>query len=335
MPDLGLYDHLLREIELYIYSKQIGQITGMTIDSPLIQVGECCCVYPRGLLQGSLKAEVIGTKGNKMVLMPFGECSCDPGSRVVSVNHSTMVPVGMQYIGRIVDGGGNPLDQKGEIRTRFYYSLENFHKEAVKDSLQTDPLSLGAGEVDEFLHCKKGYRIGILSNRVKEVDHLTGTIARQGKSDVNVIVLAGGSTHDVKRFIQYDLQDKGLKKSVLIVATDDQPASVRVRAIFLAATISEYFRDHGMHGMLFVRSLTDFAHSQTDVGLAAGERLLTNGYTQSVFTKLLDLLDRAGSSDTGSVTGIYSVLSEGFRKEDPISTVLKDYIQGQIILTGS
>lgn len=335
MPDLGFCDHMLREIELFIYSRQIRHIAGMTIDSPLIQVGESCCVYPQNQPGGPLRAEVIGTKGNKMVLMPFNECTCDPGSKIVSVNHCTMVPVGMQFIGRIVDGRGNPLDQKGEIRTRSFYSLENYHKEEMQCTPQSEPLSLGMGELDNFLHCKKGDRISLMSNSVENEDRLTGTIARQGESDVNVIVLTGGNTNDVKRFVQYDLKDKGLQKSVLIVADEDQPAFVRVRATFLAATISEYFRDHGMHAMLFIRSLTDFIKAQTDIGLSTGERLLPNGYPPSVFTKLLDLLDRAGSSKSGSVTGLYSVLTEHLDIEEPVFAVLKDYVQGQIVLSGA
>jgi flagellum-specific ATP synthase len=335
MLKLDKYIHAFQNANLMKYSGRVSQVIGLTIESlgPVVQLGEMCSIYP---LKGSkpIVAEVIGFKNEKVLLMPLGEMNgIGPGSKVVANNEMFTVKVGEELLGRILDGLGNPIDDVGELHCTQRYFADHRPPHPLKRKRITEVLSLGIKAIDGLLTCGKGQRIGIFAGSGVGKSTLMGMIARNTQADVNVIALIGERGREVREFIEKDLKEEGLKRSVLIVATSDQPALVRKKGALLATAIAEYFRDCGKNVMLLMDSLTRFSMAQREVGLAVGEPPVTKGYTPSVFAVLPKLLERSGNSDKGSITGLYTVLVDGDDFNEPITDTVRGILDGHIVLS--
>ena len=282
----------------------------------------------------TISAEVVGFKDEKVLLMPFSDLSgVGLGSVVESTNRPLTVPVGMGMRGRILDGLANPMDNKGPIQAESYYPVNNLPVNPLKRSRICQPLSFGIRAIDGMLTCGRGQRLGIFAGSGVGKSTLLGMIARNTHADVNVVVLVGERGREVRDFIERDLQEEGLARSVVVVATSEQPALVRLKSAMIGTAIAEYFRDQGLHVMLLMDSLTRFAMAQREIGLALGEPPVARGYTPSVLALLPKLLERAGTSDTGSITGLYTVLVDGDDMNEPITDIARGILDGHIILS--
>lgn len=319
------------------YSGRVSQVVGLTIESvgPAVKLGEVCHIYPLKS-QTPIIAEVVGFKNNIVSLMPLGDMSgIGPGSKVEATGKPLMVKVDNSLLGRILDGLGNPIDGKKDIDSKLYYSVQNTPPNPLTRKNIRDVLPMGVKCIDGLLTIGKGQRVGIFAGSGVGKSTLMGMVARNTKADVNVIALVGERGREVREFIENDLQDEGLARSVVIVATSDQPALVRLKAAQLATSIAEYFRDQGKDVMLMMDSLTRFAMAQREVGLAVGEPPVTRGYTPSVFAIMPKLLERAGTSDIGSITGLYTVLVDGDDMNEPIADTVRGILDGHIVLSRS
>ncbi|KXG75746.1 flagellar protein export ATPase FliI [Thermotalea metallivorans] len=333
--DFSKYRRAIENANLIRYSGRVSQVIGLTIESngPAVKLGELCYIYP---LKGSqrIKAEVVGFKDRKVLLMPLGEMDgVGPGSKVVASGEALSVNVGDELLGRILDGLGNPMDGKANIILNKKYPVSNQPPDPLKRKKIQEVLSLGVKAIDGLLTCGIGQRVGIFAGSGVGKSTLLGMIARNTKADVNVIALIGERGREVREFIENDLQEEGLKRSVLVVATSDQPALVRMKGALLATSIAEYFRDRGKNVMLLMDSLTRFSMAQREVGLAVGEPPVTKGYTPSVFAALPKLLERSGNSDKGSITGLYTVLVDGDDLNEPITDTVRGILDGHIVLS--
>ena len=261
--------------------------------------------------------------------MPLGEMEgIGPGSKVEALGITLRVNVGEALLGRVLDGLGNPIDNKGLLNNGKTYPVVSSPPSPLLRTKIEEPLVLGIKAIDGLLTCGSGQRIGIFSGSGVGKSTLLGMIARNTQADVNVIGLIGERGREVKEFIENNLQEEGLKRSVLVVATSDQPALIRVKGALLATAIAEYFRDQGKKVILMMDSLTRFSMAQREIGLAIGEPPVTKGYTPSVFAILPKLLERSGTSDKGSITGLYTVLVDGDDMDEPISDTVRGYWMG-------
>lgn len=314
---------------------KIVKIVGLTIESlgPPAEIGEICTITTRRT-EKKIIAEVVGFHEKKVILMPLGDMEdVGPEWEVEASGRKLSVPVGTGLLGRVLDGLGNPIDGKGPLVYESHYPVFGSPPNPVERSLITQPLPLGIKSIDTLLTCGCGQRIGIFSGSGVGKSTLLGMIARNTRADINVIGLIGERGRELNGFIHKDLGEEGLKRSVLVVATSDQPPLVRTRAAFAATAIAEYFRDQGANVMLMMDSITRFAMAQREVGLAAGEPPVTRGYTPSVFAILPKLLERAGTSKKGSITGIYTVLVDGDDLNEPISDAVRGILDGHIVLS--
>lgn len=314
---------------------KVTQVIGLIIESqgPGANLGDLCYVFTNN---GStrIQAEVVGFKENKILLMPLGDLrGIGPGCEVVASGDSFRVGVGPKLLGRILDGLGNPLDSLGPVETIDEYPVNGNPLNPLERKRITEPLSMGVKAIDGILTIGKGQRIGIFSGSGVGKSTLLGMIARNTSADVNVIALVGERGREVREFLEKDLGEEGLKRSVVIVATSDQPALVRLKGALVATTVAEYFRDQGLDVMLMMDSVTRFAMSQREVGLAVGEPPATRGYTPSVFAILPKLLERSGTSSKGTITGLYTVLVEGDDTNEPIADAVRGILDGHIVLT--
>ncbi|MFZ5966593.1 MAG: flagellar protein export ATPase FliI [Bacillota bacterium] len=335
MIDLGKYTSLVEKANLIKYSGFVSQVIGLTIESngPAVKLGEVCNIYPLKEKK-PIKAEVVGFKNKNVLLMPLGEMEgIGPGSKVVASGNSLTVTVGDDLLGRVLDGLGNPIDEKGMILSHRKYPVNNQPPNPLKRRKIDNVLSLGIKAIDGLLSCGIGQRVGIFAGSGVGKSTLLGMIARNTKADVNVIALIGERGREVREFIENDLQEEGLQRSVVIVATSDQPALVRMKGALLATSIAEYFRDQGKNVMLMMDSLTRFSMAMREVGLAVGEPPVTRGYTPSVFATLPKLLERSGNSDKGSITGLYTVLVDGDDLNEPITDTVRGILDGHIVLS--
>jgi len=335
MSIITRYINSIEQSNFIKYSGRVSKLVGLTIESkgPAVQIGELCYIYP---LKGGtpIKSEVVGFKGETVLLMPLGEMSgIGPGSKVVASDHSLRVNVGKHLLGRILDGLGNPLDNKGPIVSNKKYPVDNKPPNPLLRKKISSILPLGIKAIDGLLTCGKGQRIGIFSGSGVGKSTLMGMIAKNTTADVNVIALIGERGREVREFIENDLGEEGLKRSILIIATSDQPALVRTKGALLATAIAEYFRDLGKDVLLMMDSLTRFSMAQREVGLAVGEPPVTRGYTPSVFAILPRLLERAGNSQHGSITGLYTVLVDGDDMNEPIADTVRGILDGHIVLS--
>lgn len=335
IANLKKYHDRLNEISLYQYKGKVSKVIGLTIESrgPAVRLGETCHIYPIKSKDPVL-AEVVGFKEDTVLLMPLGEMEgIGPGSMVIATGNTLEVDVGEQLLGRILDGMGNPIDDFEPPSLNYSYPVNNQPPNPLSRTKITEPLPLGVKAIDGFLTCGRGQRIGIFAGSGVGKSTLLGMIARNTLADINVIALIGERGREVKEFIDNDLEEEGLKKSVVIVVTSDQPPLVRMKGALLATSIAEYFRDCGKNVVLMMDSLTRFSMAQREVGLAIGEPPVTKGYTPSVFAVLPKLLERAGNSSKGSITGLYTVLVDGDDMNEPIADAVRGILDGHIVLS--
>ncbi|MFZ5352083.1 MAG: flagellar protein export ATPase FliI [Bacillota bacterium] len=329
------YNNIIENEDFIKYSGRVSQVVGLTIESvgPAANLGEICYIYS---LRNDrpIAAEVVGFKNNITCLMPLGEMEgIGPGSRVEATGKTLTVKVDESMLGRILDGLGNPIDELGVIEGKKYYPVDNMPPNPLTRKRIDEILPLGVKCIDGLLTIGKGQRIGIFAGSGVGKSTLMGMIARNTKADINVIGLVGERGREVREFIENDLREEGLKRSVVVVATSDQPALIRLKAAKLATAVAEYFRDQGKDVMLMMDSLTRFAMAQREVGLAVGEPPVTRGYTPSVFAVMPKLLERSGTSDIGSVTGMYTVLVDGDDMNEPVTDTVRGILDGHIVLS--
>ena len=302
-------------------------------NGPRLSVGSLCAIKnPDG---PDITAEVIGFKGQRVIIMPFGEMrGIQPGSRIVDISKRPTAHVGESYLGRVIDGLGHPMDRMGFIRAEDEYSVYGDLLNPLKREIIGEVIDVGVRPINALLTLGKGQRVAIMSGSGVGKSVLMGMIARNTSADVNIIALIGERGREVREFIERNLGKEGLQRSVVIVATSDAPALVRIRAAYLATTMAEYFRDKGLDVILMMDSITRFAMSLREVGLAAGEPPSARGYTPSVFTQIPKLVERVGTLENkGSITGIYNVLVEGDDMNEPIGDTVRSIVDGHIELS--
>ncbi len=315
---------------------KVKQITGVVIEATGRNgsVGDVCEIYTRN--NKAIKAEIVGFRDETILLMPLGETlGVATGSRVRRLTIPLRVPVGEQLLGRVLDGLGNPMDGKGPVLSKQFRQVFNYPPNPLVRKRIEQPLTTGIRAIDGLITLGKGQRVGIFAGSGVGKSVLMGMIARYTDADVNVIALIGERGREVREFIERDLGEKGLQKSVVVVATSDQAATVRIKAALIATTIAEYFRDRGKNVLLLMDSLTRVAMAQREIGLAIGEPPTTKGYTPSVFALMPRLLERAGNSEAGSITGLYTVLVEGGDLDEPVSDTARSILDGHIVLSRS
>jgi flagellum-specific ATP synthase len=311
----------------------VSKIVGLLIESsgPRSSVGELCYILTRD--NREIPAEVVGFRSSTTLLMPLGELEgISPGDRVIPSRHKLMVNTGPKLLGRILDGLGRPLDGR-PLLTEDIYPLQNSPPDAFSRPVINKILNVGVRAIDGLISIGRGQRMGIFAGSGVGKSTLMGMMARNTAADVNVIALVGERGRELRNFIDKDLGQEGLARSVIIVATSDQPALIRLKAAFTATAISEYFRDLEMHVLLMMDSVTRFAMAQREVGLTVGEPPATRGYPPSVFSMLPKLLERSGMAAKGSITGIYTVLVDGDDQNEPIADAVRGILDGHIVLT--
>lgn len=315
---------------------RVTQVVGLVIEStgPNVCMGEVCLIKPRGT-SPAVFAEVVGFKDSKVQLMPFDELGgIGPGCEVIATGAPLKVPVDRRYLGRVLNGLGEPIDGQPPVpNPEAYYSTYNSPPNPLSRPRISKPLVTGVRAMDGLITIGKGQRVGIFSGSGVGKSTLLGMIARNTKADVNVIGLVGERGREVSEFIERDLGPEGLKRSVVVVATGDQSSLIRLKGALVATSIAEYFRDLGLDVILMMDSVTRFAKAQREIGLAVGEPAAQRGYTPSVFAILPKLLERAGTSKKGSITGLYNVLVDGDDIDEPISDTVRGILDGHIVLT--
>lgn len=329
------YYKALEHVSMIKIRGKVTQIIGLTIESegPSGNVGELCYVYPKDGKE-PVSAEVVGFRAGKVLLMPLGEMhGIGPGCEVEGTGHALRVGVGHALLGRVLDGLGNPIDGKGHLETSHFYSIYNTPPNPITRPRITQPLSTGVRVIDALLTFGKGQRIGIFAGSGVGKSTTLSMIARNTEAELSVIGLIGERGRELRDFLERDLGEEGMKRSVVVCATSDQPALVRLKGAFVATAIAEYFRDQGKNVILMMDSVTRFAMAGREVGLAVGEPPATKGYTPSVFATLPKLLERSGTSERGSITGIYTVLVEGDDMNEPIADTVRSILDGHIVLS--
>jgi flagellum-specific ATP synthase len=315
---------------------KVTQVVGLVIEGycPDTSVGAICEIKPKG--GDPIPAEVVGFRNNKTLLMPLGELRGVGLDSLISVRREkASMGVGPLMLGRVIDGLGNPIDDKGPVRVEEEYPIYAAPVNPMTRPPIRKPLDLGIRSINGLLTCGQGQRVGIMAGSGVGKSTLLGMIARYTEADVNVIALIGERGRELREFIEKDLQEQGLKKSVVVVATSDQPPLVRMRGAYIATTIAEYFQKQGKKVLLMMDSATRFAMAMREVGLAIGEPPTTKGYTPSVFAALPKLLERTGNFPDGSITGLYTVLVEGDDFNEPISDAMRSILDGHIVLSRS
>jgi flagellum-specific ATP synthase len=335
-PNLNLskYYSVIERVEMTKSIGKIIQVIGLVSEAQVqgVSVGDLCTIYLEG--GNEVFAEVVGFKQGRVLLMPLGSTSgISPGSRVVATGKPLMVKVGSQLLGRVLGGLGEPIDDKGALNTVEERPLDNTPPDPVKRPRVTEIMRVGIRAIDGLLTIGSGQRIGIFAGSGVGKSTLMGMIARNAEAQVNVIALVGERGREVRDFIEESLGEEGLKKSVVIVATSDQPPLIRMKAAFVATAIAEYFRDQGNEVIFMMDSVTRFAMAQREVGLATGEPPTTKGYTPSVFALLPRLMERTGTNVVGSITAFYTVLVEGDDFNEPIADHSRSILDGHIILS--
>ncbi len=314
---------------------RISKVIGLVAegDSLGLSVGSLCLI--KGDHNKKIKAEVIGFKENKALLMPYGDIrGIGPGSRIIPLANAPVVKVGDALLGRVIDGMENPIDGKEALDLKEEYPLYGNPLNPMDRKQIKDPVDVGVKAVNTMMTIGRGQRVCIMAGSGVGKSMLMGMMTKHTEADVIVIGLIGERGREVKDFIKGVLGEKGLKKSVVIAATSDSPPLVRMRGAYVATTIAEYFRDQNKNVLLLVDSITRFAMSSRDVGLAAGEPPTSRGYTPSFFVQIPILLERAGFvEDGGSITGIYTVLVEGDDINDPVGDTVRSIVDGHIVLS--
>lgn len=312
----------------------VTRMVGLTVEGrgPLCTVGDLCRIYP---MDGGapIPAEVVGFNDKAILMMPLGDgTGVGPGSRIETVGRPVDVAVGDALLGRVLDGLGRPIDGGPSI-VGPRVPLENRPPGPLQRQRIEEPLSLGVRAIDALLTCGKGQRLGIFAGSGVGKSSLLAMMARNTSADVTCIGLIGERGREVREFIERDLGEEGLRRSVVVAATSDEPPLVRLKAALLVTAIAEYFRDQGRDVLLLMDSVTRVAMAQREVGLAIGEPPATRGYTPSVFALLSRLLERSGPGPTGTITGLYTVLVEGDDLSEPVADSARSILDGHIVLS--
>ena len=329
-----IQDTLAKE-DLCTYIGKVKRISGMMIEATgsKYKIGEVCEIST-DTAGKKIRAEVVGFNDGRVLLMPYEDIKgIGLGNSVVSTKNKLKIPVGDFLIGRIVDATGQPIDDGEEFDCDKYCYVDNEYINPLSRPRIDSSLSFGVKAIDGLLTIGKGQRMGIFAGSGVGKSTLLGMVAKNVKADINVIALVGERGREVREFIDKDLGEEGLKRSILVIATSDQPAMLRVKCALVATTIAEYFKDQGKDVLLMMDSLTRFAMAQREIGLATGEPPVARGYTPSIYAELPKLLERSGNFNTGSITGIYTVLVEGDDTNEPISDTVRGIVDGHIVLT--
>jgi flagellum-specific ATP synthase len=313
---------------------KVTEVIGLLIESngPPASIGDVCIIEDKDAMVG--RAEVVGFRKTRTLLMPLGPIEgIHPGLTVTGTKKPLMVSVGPGLKGRVVNGLGEPLDNKGPVAAEFQRPVFSNVPNPLHRKRISQPFHTGIRAVDGLISIGKGQRMGIFSGSGVGKSILLGMMAKNCKSDVNVIALIGERGREVREFLERDLGEEGLKRSVVVVATSDQPALIRLKAASVAAAIAEYFRDLGNDVLFMTDSVTRLALAQREIGLTIGEPPATKGFTPSVFAMLPQFLERAGTSEKGTITGLFTVLVEGDDLDEPISDAARSILDGHIVLS--
>ena len=333
--DFRSFHDILKNLDTVEYSGKVMKVVGLTVESngPAVNIGNICRIYP-SVGDDYVEAEVVGFRDQRVLLMPFGDMTgIGFGSRVVSTGHSLRVTVSDRLVGRVLNALGKPMDDGPAVSEDAFYPVDNAPPNPLTRTRIMDEFPLGVRAIDGLLTVGQGQRLGIFAGSGVGKSTLLGMIARNAVADINVIVLVGERGREVKDFIEKDLGPAGLMKSVLIIATSDQPALLRLKAALVGTSIAEYFRDKGKRVLLLMDSVTRFAMAQREIGMAIGEPPISRGFPPSVYSILPKLLERSGTSDRGSITGLYTVLVEGDDMNEPISDTVRGILDGHIVLS--
>lgn len=335
--DLGPYIDSIDWISPVSVSGRVTELIGLLIRAsvPGARVGEVCLIRSPKSAR-TLQAEVVGFRGSEAILMPLGEVSdIAMGAEVVPTGSSLGIRVGDELLGRVLDGLGEPLEKKFDTGTLAEVQVSRRPPDAMKRARVTKMIETGVRSIDGLLTVGEGQRLGIFSAAGVGKSSLLGMLARNSEADVNVVALIGERGREVRDFLELDLGDEGLKRSVVVVATSNEPSLIRMKAAYVATTIAEYFRDQGKKVLFLMDSVTRFARALREVGLAAGEPPARAGFPPSVFSELPRLLERTGNSDKGSITAFYTVLVEGDDMTEPIADETRSILDGHIVLSRS
>jgi flagellum-specific ATP synthase len=331
---LERYQERLREVETFRRAGAVTELVGLLIESigPSAATGEFCeAVTSTGR---RIRTQVIGFRNGHVLSMPLEETDgLQLGDAIVARKEDALVRVGPQLLGRVIDGFGRPIDGLGSVQGEASYDLYRTPPGPLERESISKPLVTGIRAIDSLLTCGEGQRIGIFGGSGVGKSTLLGAMSRHNSADVSVIALVGERNREVRDFIEHELSPAGLKRSVVVVATSDRPAPLRIRAAFVALAVSEYFRDQGASVLLVMDSVTRLAMAQREIGLAAGEPPSQKGYTPSVFNMLPKIFERAGNFPKGSITGFFTVLVEGDDFNEPICDAVRSILDGHIILS--
>lgn len=334
--DLSRYENILNRINPIRVNGKVSEIIGLMVqgNGPAASIGEVCGIIPLNS-DKPVEAEVVGFKNGRVLLMPLESIQgLGPGCKILSMSHKAGIGVGKGLLGRVINGLGNPIDNKGPIHFEDEYPIYAEPINPLDRGRIKDPMDLGIRALNGLFTCGKGQRMGIFAGSGVGKSVLMGMIARNTKADVNVIGLIGERGREVREFLEKNLGEEGLARSVVVVAASDMHPLIRMRAAYVATAVSEYFRDQGNDVLLMVDSLTRFAMAQREVGLSVGEPPTTKGYTPSVFSLLPKLLERSGIVEgVGSITGLYTILVEGDDFNEPISDAARSILDGHISLS--
>ncbi len=332
--DLYPYQRMIRLSDLYTYKGKISKIMGLMVEATglICNIGDICKIWVDE--QHTVLAEVVGIKENIVQLMPYQEVD-GIGSDSIVINTGNKLEVGVSdaLVGRAIDALGNPIDGGPPIKRSAWYPINGGHSNPMDRPPISEVMELGVKAIDGLLTMGKGQRMGIFAGSGVGKSTLMGMIARNVKADVNVIALVGERGREVVEFMDRDLGQEGMARSVLVVATSDQPAMMRNKCALTATAIAEYFRDQGRDVLLMMDSLTRYCMAQREIGLSTGEPPVARGYTPSIYTALPKLLERSGNFERGSITGIYTVLVEGDDTNEPISDTVRGIVDGHIVLS--
>lgn len=335
MSSLSEYSQIIKQTNTIREIGKVTEIIGLIIeaDGPQSSIGDLCYIYNR-LDEDPVWAEVVGFRQEKILIMPLGSMEgLQPGAIVVNTGSAMKIKVGEQLLGRVLDGLGRPLDNLGEINSQ---TLQSTHSDAInplKRKRIEEPLSLGIKSIDGFITVGKGQRLGVFAGSGVGKSTTLAMMAKNTSADMNVIALIGERGREVREFIEKTLGQEGMKRSVVIAATSEQPSLVKIKAAHVANSIAEYFRDSGRDVLFMLDSITRISMAQREVGLAIGEPPATRGYTPSVFALMPKILERAGSNEKGTMTGLYTVLVEGDDFNEPISDTARSILDGHIMLS--
>jgi len=332
--DLKPYVEFVNKTETFCWSGRVSEVVGLLIESagPAVAVGDFCEIQCAG--NHRIRTQVIGFRNGRVLSMPFEETGgLQLGDRVVARKEESRVEVGPGLIGRVLDGFGKPIDSGPPLEVTDSYDLYQAPPGPLEREHITEPLATGIRSIDSLLPCGKGQRIGIFGGSGVGKSTLLGAMSRHNFADVSVIALIGERNREVRAFIDHDLGPEGLARSVVVAATSDRPAPLRLRACFVALSIAEYFRDQGKNVLLVMDSVTRLAMAQREIGLAAGEPPSQKGYTPSVFSMIPRVFERAGRFKQGSITAFFTVLVEGDDMNDPIADAVRATLDGHIVLS--